>query len=241
LSQEIDDHMAKYKYSVKLIELKEVHEIPFVWTEDEFRRLLQHVEYDDVQEIPPEELKDMACLALTDFEVEEAAVIVLEFRLGDRLNKGQRQNLAIELQEEKIWEEYADLSLHEELFHVSCMLYWAFPKNFREPDIARLKLTIISLTQESKKNIGEPTAAFLTRALNDGMDVHNIMNRLFDESLEANSFPEADNIIWQFEAHGAIENSNENTITIYTSWNWLEDLKGISEWESTAYADGQLE
>ncbi len=241
MSQEFDEHMAKYKYSIKLLELKEVHEIPLVWTETEFRGLLQHVEYDDVQEIPTEELKDMACLALTDFEVEEAAVKVLEFRIGDRLNKGQRQNLAIELQEEKIWEEYADLSLHEELFHVSCMLFWAFPKNFREPDIARLKLTISSLTQESRQNVAEPTAGFLTRVLNDGMDEHTLINRLFDEFLVANSFPEAEHIIWQFEAHGTQENLNENTITIYTSWNWVEDLKGISEWESAAFADGQLE
>lgn len=233
--------MVKLKYNVKITELKEVHEIPLVWTEEEFRGLLQHVEYDDAQEIPTEELKDMACLALTDFEVEEAAVKVLEYRLADRLNKGQRQNLAIELQEEKIWEEYADLSLHEELFHVSCMLYWAFPKNFREPDIARLKIAITALTQESAHNVAKPTASFLTRVLNDGMDVHNIINRLFDESMAANSFPEAEHIIWQFEALGTKENPSENTITIYTSWNWVEDLKGISEWESTAFTDGQLE
>ena len=241
MSHIFSDHMAKYKYKVQLLELKEIHEIPLVWTEEEFRGLLQHVEYDDVQAIPAEELKDMACLALTDFEAEEAAVIVLEYRLGERLNKGQRQNLAIELQDEKIWEEYADLSLHEALFHVSCMLHWAFPKNFREPDIAALKLSITPLTQESRQNSEAPTAGFLTRVLNDGMDEHTLINRLFDESLVANSFPEAEDIIWQFEAHGARENSNDNTITIYTSWNWVDDLKGISEWESTAYADGQLE
>ncbi len=233
--------MAKYKYTIQLLELKEIHEIPQVWTEDELRKLLQFVEYDDVQEIPANELKDMACLALTDFEVEEAAVKVLEFRIGDRLNKGQRQNLAIELQDDKIWEEYSDLSLHEELFHVSCMLYWAFPKNFREPDIARLKLSITSLTPESGKNIANLTAAFITRVLNDGMDKHNLLNRLFDESLEANTFVEAEDIIWQFKTEGTQDNAKEQTVVIYTSWNWVEDLKGISEWESTAYADGQLD
>ncbi|MGB5646237.1 MAG: hypothetical protein WBM55_03875 [Muriicola sp.] len=233
--------MAKYKYTIQLLELKEIHEIPQVWTEDELRKLLQFVEYDDVQEIPVNELKDMACLALTDFEVEEAAVKVLEFRIGDRLNKGQRQNLAIELQDDKIWEEYSDLSLHEELFHVSCMLYWAFPKNFKEPDIARLKLSIKSLTPESGKNIANLTAAFITRVLNDGMDKHNLLNRLFDESLEANTFVEAEDIIWQFKTEGTQDNAKEQTVVIYTSWNWVEDPKGISEWESTAYADGQLD
>ncbi len=233
--------MAKFRYSVKLTELKEVHEIPHVWTEEEFRKLLQHVEYDDVDEIPVDELKDMACLALTDFEVEEAAVKVLECRLGDKLKKGQQQNMAIELQEDRIWEEYADLSLHEELFHVSCMLYWAFPKNFREPDIVKLTLTITSLTQDSRQNVAEPTPAFLTRVLNDGMDVHNIINRLFDDSLSANAFPESEHIIWHFDSVGAMENLSESTIVMYTSWNWVEDLKGITEWQSTAYADGQLD
>ncbi len=233
--------MAKYKYSIQLLELKEVHEIPFVWTEDEFRGLLHHLEYEGVEEIPSEELKDMACLALTDFEVEEAAVKVLEYRLGDRLNKGQRQNLAIELQEERIWEEYADLSMHEELFHVSCMLHWAFPKNFREPDIARLKILITPLTQESKKNSATPSASFLTRVLNDGMDEHTLINRLFDESLLANTFPEAEDIIWQFEDQPSEEGPDKNTITLYTSWNWIEDLKGATSWESAAFADGQIE
>ncbi|NNJ88318.1 MAG: hypothetical protein HKP53_02865, partial [Eudoraea sp.] len=166
---------------------------------------------------------------------------VLEYRLGDRLNKGQRQNLAIELQEDRIWEEYADLSLHDELFHVSCMLYWAFPKNFRQPDIAKLKVTISALTNEAAQNVVNPDASFLTRVLNDGMDVHNIINRLFDESMATNSFPESEHIIWQFETLGTGEDPKENTITIYTSWNWVEDLKGISEWESSAFADGQLE
>lgn len=229
--------MAKFTYSVQLLELKEVHEIPQVWTSEKFKELLRHLEYEGIDDIPEEELKDMACLALTDFEVEEASILVLEFWLGDRLNKGQRQNLSIELQDEKLWEEYSDLTLHEDLFHISCMLYWAFPKNVREPDIALLKLNIIPKTHESKQNAAAPTADFLTRVLNDGMDEYTLINRLFDESVIANSFPEAEHIIWQFNVLG----TSENTVTIYTSWNWVEDLKGISEWESTAFADGQLE
>jgi hypothetical protein len=121
------------------------------------------------------------------------------------------------------------------------MLYWAFPKNFGEPDIAKLRLSIRALTPESGKNTAHPTASFLTRVLNDGMDQHNLLNRLFDESLAANTFAEAEHIIWQFEAEGTPDNTKEQTIVIYTSWNWVEDLKGISQWESTAFADGQLD
>lgn len=233
--------MAKLKYVVKIIELKEVHEIPGAWTHKDFLGILEHVEYEGAAGIPEDELKDMACLALSDFEIEEAAVKVLEYRLGDKLNKGQRQNLATELQEDKLWEEYSDLALHEELFNVGCILYWAFQRNFPEPDIARLQIHISSGNTESKGNLEQPTAAFLTRILNDGMDEHNIINRLFDDNLMGNSFPEAEHILWNFEASPYDANTHASTFTIYTSWNWVEDLKGVSGYESVAYADGQLD
>ncbi len=233
--------MTKLKCSVKIKELKEVQEIPGAWTHKDFLGILEYVEYEGAADIPPEELKDMACLALSDFEIEEAAVKVLEFRLRDQLNKGQRQNLATELQEDKLWEEYSDLTLHEELFNVGCILYWAFPRNFPEPEIARLQIQITSANAESKVNLEQPTASFLTRILNDGMDENNIMNRLFDENLEGNMFPEATHILWKIESTGYDPVTNSITVTIYTSWNWVEDLKGVSHFESAAYADGQLD
>lgn len=233
--------MAKLKYSVKITELKEVHEIPGAWTHKDFLGILEHVEYAGAGDIPQEELKDMACLALSDFEIEEAAVKVLEYRLGDQLNKGQRQNLATELQEDKLWEEYSDLTLHEELFNVGCILYWAFPRNFPEPDIARLQIQITAANAESKVNLEQLTASFLTRILNGGMDENNIMNRLFDENLTGNSFPEAEHILWKYESTPYDSATQVCTVTIYTSWNWVEDLKGVSDYEAVAYADGQLD
>lgn len=59
-------------------------------------------------------------------------------------------------------------------------------------------------------------------------------------NLEGNSFPEAEHIIWQMEASAFDSGSNSVAITLYTSWNWVEDLKGVQEYESAAYADGQI-
>ena len=70
------------------MEFEEIHEMPGAWMVKDFLALLQHIEYDDTASIPPEELKDMACLALSDFEVEEAAIKILEFRIGETLSKG---------------------------------------------------------------------------------------------------------------------------------------------------------
>jgi hypothetical protein len=232
--------MSGFKYSVQVLDLKEVHELPEGWTPDNFRGLLTHVEYDDVGGIPLDELKDMAQLALSDFEVEEAAVKVLEFRMGDQLSKGQRQNLAEELKEDRIWEEYSDISIHEELFNIVYLLYESFPKEFSTPDIAKLKIKVASVNQESQSNLVNPSASFLARVLNDGMDGRNIMYRLFGDRIEANSFPEAEHILWKYEAAGFSAADNSNTFTIYTSWNWIAGLKGVTHFESTAFSDGQL-
>lgn len=179
-------------------------------------------------------------MALSDLEPEEAAEMLLEIRFGDKLTKGQRQNLAEELKGDRIWEEYPQIPFHEELFNVSCMLNWAFPKKFPTPDIVEIKLKVKASNAISAHNLETPTAAFITRLLNDGMDEHNIIYRLFDDNIASNSFPEAEHIIWQFVETGFTAGENSNTFMIHTSWNWVDELKGVKSYDSTAFADGEL-
>ncbi|MEQ8907269.1 hypothetical protein [Ekhidna sp.] len=229
-----------FKYQVELLEMKEVHELPNAWTSSDLVGLLNHIDFDDADSITPEELREMTGMALSDFDVEEASDKVLEFRLGDRLNKGQRQNLVDELQDDRIWEEYSDLAYHKELFNVCCMLYWGFPKKFSEPDIVKIKLKIISQNNVSDVNLKTLTPSFVARLLNDGMDNHNIIYRLFDEQIASNKFEESEHIIWELEEDGFNPEDRSNTITIHTSWNWVDELKGVKSYESTAFSDGQL-
>jgi hypothetical protein len=229
-----------HKYQVEVLDLNEVNELPGAWSNADFIKLLNLIEYDDVASISPEELKEMTAMALSDLEPEEAAVKILELRFGDQLSKGQRQNLSEELKEERLWEEYAKISDHEELFNIGCILYWAFPKKFPEPEIVEIKLKVNALNSGSTPNLQKPTASFIARLLNDGMNDHNTIYRLFDENIKSNSFPEAEHIIWKFEGLGYSSDDLSNTFTIYTSWNWVDELKGVRKYESTAFSDGQL-
>ena len=120
------------------------------------------------------------------------------------------------------------------------MLYWTFPKQFPTPDIVRITLKVIALNKESVLNLVKPVSSFLTRLLNDGMDEHNIIYRLFDENIKSDKFPESEHIIWKFEESGFDPEDNSNTFTIYTSWNWVDELKGVQGFQSTAFSDGQL-
>ena len=229
-----------YKYQVELLEMKEVHELPDAWAVTNLVGLLDHIGFEDVESIAPEELKEMTGMALSDFDVDEASEFVLEFCFGERLNKGQRQNLVEDLQEDRIWEEYSDLTYHKELFNVCCMLYWAFPKKFSEPDIVKIKLKITSQNNASDVNLKALTSSFIGRLLNDGMDSHNIIYRLFDEQIASNTFEESAHIIWKVEDEGFNPEDKSNTITVHTSWNWVDELKGVKSYESTAFSDGQL-
>ncbi|MFT7158127.1 MAG: hypothetical protein ACI8Q1_003154 [Parvicella sp.] len=76
--------------------------------------------------------------------------------------------------------------------------------------------------------------------MTDGMDEHNAIFRLFDDNIASNSFTEAEDIIWKFEATAFEEAEHAADLTIYTSWNWVDELKGVKQFDSTAFADGQL-
>ena len=230
----------KNQYQVEVLEMTEVHEIPNGWTNEDYFQLLNDIDFDDASSIAVEELKDMTAMALSDLDLEEAVVKTLALRLGEKLNRGQRQNLVQELQDDRLWEEYSEISYHKELFNSACMLHLAFPKKFSEPDIVKIKLKIKAMNHASMSNLESPNASFLCRVLNDGMDDHNIIYRLFDEQLAADKFPEAEHIIWKYAGENMDSVNQSREITIYTSWNWVDELKGVKSYDSIAYGDGQL-
>ena len=233
--------MANCKYHVDVLELKEVHEIPGAWSKGHLLNLLSLIEYAEADAIPDEELKEMTAMALSDLEADEAAKAVLEVRFGDKLTSGQRQHLAEELKDDRLWEQYAEIGFHEELFNVGCMLNWAFSSEFPVPDMVKLRLKITAQNAPAIANVQKPTAAFIARLLTDGMDEHNAIFRLFEENITSDAFPESEDIIWRFDEGEFSAADNSKEITVYTSWNWVDDMKGIKSFESTAHADGQLQ
>lgn len=229
--------MSKHKYKVRVLEMKEIKQMPEGWTKDQYIELLKFLEADDPEAIPRDELRDMAGMALIDFEPEEAAEKLLEFRFGDSLNAGQRENIAVDARRQALWERYSDVAFHREMFNVGDLLHLAFPKKFREPNAARIKLEVKALNPDSTEALQNADSAFAARMLAHGMDEHNTMIRLYGDKIEGDSFPEAESIIWRLDHPDSNENHETATLVIYTSWNWVEELKGVEEYDSTAYID----
>lgn len=231
----------KFTYSVSIERIEEVHEIPGTWTREDYLTLLKHLDYPDPASVIEEEMKDMTSLALSDLEPEEAAILLMELRMGDILNSGQRVNLAEEFKDTALWQRYSDIRLHKDFFIIGWMLHQAFPSTFRNPETISVSLTVTALNGDSISNLQEPSAPFLCRILNDGMSDRNTIYRLYGDNIEANEFEEAEAILWVWESNGYSEAEKSNSFTLFTALHWVEELRNNQEYASAAYGDHQHE
>ena len=201
------------KYKVVLENIKTVNELPDYWTVDDYKNLLTAFEVQDTAELKDSELKEYLFLAINDFDPQEAATIILTYKLSDILNTGQIDQLSHDMLKEKVAEEYSDIAMHENLFNINQFLFKAYNGKF--PDT---KASIISCSIEPLKSSGNTqlTKESALKALSNSLDEHHIIKRLFDEQLAGKKeFNSAENIIWQLTPKNASE------YEIITSDYWL--------------------
>lgn len=199
------------KADVKIMNIKTVNELNHYWTHDDFVQLLDRMDISDAASFKPEELKEMLYMAITDFEPAEAAEIVLTYKLGDKLTEGQIQNIAHDMLEEKVAEQYADPSFHYDLFNINQLLFKAFKGKFpnTEASIIQIELTTAN-TMDINKEI-------LTKAISQGLSERSIIQRLYEDQVMGRvDFGDAAKIIWTYTA------KENNTYEIITSKYWIE-------------------
>jgi hypothetical protein len=226
----------KPRFRVRILHFAILREIEGVWTSADFAAMLDQMNFGDTAGMSDQELREMCLLSLQDSEPEVAAAILLKQHLGNRLTEGQIRNAAGEMTEDKLWEEYADMSLHEGMFNVGSLAHAAFPGSFPEPDAVNVKLEVVAENTAGREILARPLhESFLVRLLADGMEDDSVLHRLFDEQLGGSAFPEADTIVWivDAEANGA----DTVTIEVTSSGYWLDALRDTSSYESSACPD----
>jgi len=226
----------KTKFTVNIDKFQVLSEIEGSWTHEDYRKLLNNMDFDDVAKLGDDDIHEMCLMSLQDLEPQKAVETILQYKLGDDLNQGQIQQAAHDMQNEKIWEEYSDIGLHEKMFYAATLAKDAFPGSFPKPDAVQIDLTVIAENDDAKSCLSEASnEPFLARLLHDGMGDGSILHRLFEESLAGQSFPEASNIIWIMEEEKVDENTSKFKIT--SSGCWLGALSEATTYVSHAYAD----
>ncbi|MDH3388447.1 MAG: hypothetical protein OEN02_11125 [Gammaproteobacteria bacterium] len=226
-------------FDVSVLGLKKIYDMPGTWCEADYRNLLRELEVDEVDDMSGGDLLDILLMALQDLEPEDAGELVLAYKLKTRVSKGSRQNIVQDLLEgQRAWEETADIYLHADIFAACVLLQQAFPKIFAQPDMLQLRLQLVAVGAPGKAILGEePEASFVARVLADGMSEKSILERLFDEQLVSNSFPEAEGIVWLAEFGERSADGKSALLTVYSSEHWLDSMEDVGDFPSSAYND----
>ena len=196
------------KYHIIINAVKLVESLNDAWNTTDYLQLLNAFGFEDTANLKPEEIEEMLFMAISDFEPEEAATIVLKYKLSEFLNGNQIDQISNDMLIDKISEEYADISLHHQLFNINQLLHKAYNGKF-----PKAKATIVDFEIQPNENI---TKEIVLKAFNATLTRSNVIKRLFANAIAGNeSFDEAESIIWDLKSTGA------NSYTLTTSEYWM--------------------
>jgi hypothetical protein len=150
-------------------------------------------------------------MAISDFEPNEAAAIVLTHRLSEQLSEGQINQISNDMLLDKVSEEYPEIELHYHLFSVNQLLYKAFNGKF-----PNTKATVVDFSLISSDKDVEITKEIVLKSFNQGLSDRNLIKRLYPEEMSSSKrFPDAEKILWE------LKSQDENNFTLITSSYWF--------------------
>jgi hypothetical protein len=197
-------------FTIKLKKIRTIDKIDGYWKNEDYINLLELFDFSDASSVPDEELLEMLSMAISDFECDEAAEIVLTYKLKNNLKEGQIKNLSHEMLVDKVAEEYSDISLHYPLFNINQLLYEAYNGKFPK---TKASMIDIELSLEDKIEI---TKEIVLRCISDLLAEKSLLKRLFNDQLDSeNELNEAESVIWELKSLG------ENSYQLISSDYWL--------------------
>lgn len=223
-------HKDKLLLEAEVLSCSEIHELQGYWAPEALRSLLADLEF-ETDDVPESDLLDLVLMALSDLEPHEAGVAVLKTVFGDRMSKGVRANLASDLQEDRPWEEFADLSFQAGIFTATVLLQKSLPKMYGIPDATRAECALRVTTAKDAKLVVNLPNDQLLRALAPGLGARSIVTRLFEDGLRGGPFPEAEHIIWRRNFREDPDDPCRVIWTITGAHSFLAGLKDASPWE----------
>lgn len=207
------------KFNITIRNIATVEEIPNYWQNQDYINLLELFNFPDASNVKPENLKEMLHMAITDFEPNEAAAMVLTYKLSERLNEGQIAQISNDMLLDKVSEEYPDIVLHYDLYNINQLMFKAFNGKF-----PNAKATIVDFSMISEDGFDEEiTKEIVLKSLNNGISDRNLIKRLFDEQMTTDKeFEEAEAILWE------LKKNNATDFTLITSEYWLKDEEFVT-------------
>ncbi|WP_369753111.1 hypothetical protein [Flavobacterium sp. WC2409] len=210
-------------YQIIIKRIDTVNEVEGYWSDEDFIQLLEKFNFPDAATAEKKNLPELLEMAISDYEPNEAAEIVLAYKLSEELNEGQIEQISHNMLIDKVCEEYPEIHLQGTLFHINQLLFKAYNGKFPNAKASVVHFSMTPVDGEVK----ELTAENVLKLLNNGLSDRNLIKRLFDDQMSKNiPFPEAEGIIWELNTEDNVNYS------LVTSENWInnEDITA-SEFE----------
>lgn len=182
-------------YHIVINSVKNVEEFKDAWTSTDYIELLDRFGFPGAENSKPEELEELLFMAISDFEGHEAAAILLDYKLSEHLNPNQIDQMSHDMLNDKISEEYSDISLHHQLFNINQLLHKAYNGTF-----PNTKATVIEFEITPNQNI---TKEIVLKVLDKTLAHNNIIKRLYADQLAGKeAFDAAEAIVWELKPTG---------------------------------------
>jgi len=215
------------KATVTPISSEKINRLQNSWSIEDYKAIIELLggEYSDLE---PAEVEEYMHMMISDNDVAESAYELLNYALGDDLSEGQLRNLANEMEEDKMWEEYPDMAFHREIFKVNQLLYRAYNGKVPKGEAIVLKLKVISSDPEYISLVLSKDADAVFRLILNGTDSHSKLHRLFDEEVAEEYIDEAKHILWHIGVQEVA--SNEVQLSVTSSQYWLDSYDDETEY-----------
>jgi hypothetical protein len=181
--------------TAEVVTCREVHDLPGDWPPSALSELLEALEI-EADGAGDADVSELVLMALGDLEPHEAGEAVLKQVFGAGMSAGVRSNLAGDLENERPWEEFADLARQRGIFTAVALLQKALPRRYGKPDAMRAVVAFTAPTPPEAALLARAEPAVILRALAPGLGPRSIVTRLYAEGLRGGAFPEAAHILW---------------------------------------------
>jgi hypothetical protein len=200
-------------YQIIIKSVFNVNEIKGYWSDEDCVQLLEKFNYPDASTAEKQNLSELLSMAISDYEPKEAAVMVLEYKLSEKLNDGQIQQISNDMLIDTVCEEYPEIDMQAALFSTNQLLFKAFNGTFPN---AKASVIRFSMEPNAAEEVKKLTAENVLKLLNNGLSDRNLIKRLFEDQMTQNiPFPEAEHIIWE------LTTTDNVNYSLVTSEKWL--------------------
>lgn len=204
-------------FKLKITAIKSIREIPGYWSNDDYIKLLEDLDYSDAKNAQPDELLDLLGMACSDLEPHESAEVLLKYHLKDQLNASQIENLSHVMTEDDESDENSNIALHYPLFNINQLLHHCYNGIFPHSKATKLDFELVFKPDAGITANKEQVLKAVSQLLSERSPVV----RLFEDQLNGKQrFTDAEKVIWE------LHERSQNQYTLITSDYWInaEDI-----------------